>query len=158
MIGEWEAPVSPKATLILLVYPVTVYLTWSITFWDSDNTSPPNLSKRLIDSPLICGSNIAPVPGAVTLIVVFVVAYPIPVLITTTFTISPFSTTALNLAPIAVPKPTTSKSGAALYSSPPFCTCTDIILPLEITGLNYAFLPFFIFTRGFLSKFKTVDP
>jgi len=63
-----------------------------------------------------------------------------PLLITTTLTISPFSTTALNLAPIAVPKPTTSKSGAALYSCPPFCTCTDIILPFAIIGLT---LPFY---------------
>ena len=137
---------------------MTVYLIWSSAFCDSANISPPNRSKRLIDRPLTCGSNIAPVPGAVTLMVVFVVAYPIPVLITTTFTISPFSTTALNLAPIAVPKPTTSRSGAALYSCPPFCTCTDIILPFAMIGFNSAFLPFLILTRGLLSKFNTVDP
>ena len=93
-----------------------------MAFSDSVNNSSPNLSNLLTDNPLTSGSKITPEPGAVTLIDVLVVAYPIPDFITTTFTISPFSTTALNFAPIAVPKPTTSKSGAALYSSPPFCT------------------------------------
>ena len=67
----------------------------------------------LICKPLTSGSKIHPYPGEVTSILVVDCAYPTPGLSITTLVITPFSTTALNLAPIAVPTPTTSKSGAA---------------------------------------------
>ena len=78
--------------------------------------------------------------------------------ITTTFTTFSFSTIALNLAPVADPIPTTSKSGAEVYSLPPFVTWTFIILPPSIIGLNSAFFPVLMLIFGFLWKLIVLDP
>ena len=64
--------------------------------------------------------------------------------------------TGLSIAP--VPFPVIMSSGMELYSDPVLKTCTAIILPLETTGFNCAFFPFFKVISGFLCKFKVFDP
>ena len=84
--------------------------------------------------------------------------YPIPGFITFTSLIFPSLTTALNFAPMPVPIPTNSKSGADVYSLPPKLTSHEIIFPLSAMAFNSAPVPFNIFILGFFSKFNIFDP
>ena len=118
----------------------------------SRNISSPYLSWLLSERCLTDASRLELEPLDITLIVVVAAVYPIPVFNTTTSVTFWFSITALNLAPVPDPIPTTSKSGGEVYSLPVFVTWTFIILPPSIIGFNSAPLPDFTVIVGFLWK------
>ena len=80
---------------------------------DFISASFPYLSNKLLDKLLIVVSTFNSLPGGFTNIFVFSSWYWSPDLSMITLTIFPFSTTALNLAPVPDPIPTTSKSGGS---------------------------------------------
>ena len=124
----------------------------------SNKISSPCLSCKFKDKCLTDASRDALEPLEVTLIEVDVAVYPIPAFKTTTSVTFWSTTTALNLAPVPEPIPTTSRSGGEVYSLPVFVTWTLIILPPSIIGFNSAPFPLFTKISGFLWKLIVVDP
>ena len=93
-----------------------------------------------------------------TILIVGDSVYPIPGLIIFTSLIFPSLTTALSFAPIPVPIPTSSKSGADVYSFPPNLTSHETIFPFKVIAFNSAPTPFKTFILGFFSKFNIFEP
>ena len=109
-MGECFTPSSPNVSFPIWVeYPTIEYFNVPS---DSTNASLPYLSNELAYKLLILVSTFNSLPRLVTTIDVLSSSYSIPPFKIITSVIFPFSTTALNLAPIPVPIPTTSKSGA----------------------------------------------
>ena len=100
----------------------------------------------------------APLPGGTTFISTLSCWYCKPPSSTITSTILPSDTTALNFAPKPVPIPTTSKSGAEVYSWPFDCISTSVIFPSVTIGFSSASLPVLMFNVNDFSRFKVVEP
>ena len=102
-------PVSPNDCLNVSKYPQTEYCN---LFSVSINSSFPNLKLLLTVKDLMLDLNVALEPDGLTLIVVDVLEYPIPVFITLTSVIFPFVIMGLNSAPDPCPvESVTIKSG-----------------------------------------------
>ena len=156
MIGEcWILSSPNSAKPIAVEYPTIPYCRPSSV---SINISSPCLSWLFKFNDLTFASKDELEPLDVTLMDVVAEVYPIPELITTTSSTFWLTTTALNFAPVPDPIPTTSKSGGEVYSLPVFVTCTLIILPPSIIGLNSAPFPVFTKISGFLWKLIIVEP
>ena len=109
-------------------------------------------------NPLIPASSLHPVPGGMTLISILSCWYCNPPSKIITSSILPSFTTALNFPPRPVPIPTTSKSGAELYSLPFVCISTKVILPSVIIGFNWASLPVLTVTDTDFSRLRISEP
>ena len=124
----------------------------------STSASLPYLLNVLTVNPLVTASIFAPLPGETTFISILSCWYCKPPSRITTSTILPPSTTALNLPPRPVPIPTTSRSGAEVYSWPLVCISTNVIFPSVTIGFSCASLPVLILTVIDFSRFKILDP
>ena len=114
--------------------------------------------KELTVNPLVLASSFAPLPGGTTLISILSCWYCKPPSRIITSTILPSDTTALNFAPKPVPIPTTSKSGAEVYSWPFVCISTTVIFPSVTIGFSSASLPVLISIVIDFSRFKVSEP
>ena len=136
-------------------YPTIEY---SNLLFVSTSASLSYLAKVLTVNPLVFASNLQPVPGGITLISILSCWYCNPPSKIITSVIFPSSTTALNFAPKPVPIPTTSKSGAEVYSRPLVWTSTKEILPSVTIGFNWASFPVLMFIVTDFSRFNISDP